>query len=327
METDLQLIAFDKDRRISSGTIHDVLSQLKERFDRGDPEALCFDVATGAQLDFDLRGSLGDVLERVQPSEQRGRGRPKLGVTGREVSLLPRHWEWLEQQPNGISATLRRLVEHAAKAEPGRERARNTRAALSRVLSALAGNRENYEEACRALFQSDDARFESLVASWPADVRSFALHQVREATRQERAAEANVTANAVIVRELYERVWSYGDYAAIGRLVAPRYTVHSDPGDPWEGQTLDHEQYRERVRYSRKAFPDLNFSIEDLVTDGQRVSVRWRGDGTHRGDLKGIPATGKRVSFRGQTIYEFDQGRVSGHCQIVDRLGFIEQLR
>lgn len=327
MQTDLQLIAFENDRRISSGSIQEVLSQLKERFERGEPDALCFDVPSGAQVDFDLRGSLSEVLERVQPGEQRGRGRPKLGVTGREVSLLPRHWEWLEQQPNGISATLRRLVEHAAKAEPGREQARNTRAALSRILSAMAGNRENYEEACRALFQGDDVRFESLITSWPADIRSFALHRAREATRQERAAEANVAANAVIIRDLYERVWSYGDYAAIGKLVAPRYTIHSDPGDPWEGQTLDHDGYRERVRYSRKAFPDLNFRIEDLVTDGQRVSVRWRAEGTQRGDLQGLPASGKRLSFNGQTIYEFDQGRVSAHCQIVDRLGFIEQLR
>ncbi|HET9933609.1 MAG TPA: DUF2239 family protein [Polyangiaceae bacterium] len=327
MPTDLQLIAFSGDRRISSGSIEEVLSLLKARFDRAEPDALCFDVQTGAQVDFDLRGTLPEVLARVQPNEQRGRGRPKLGVTGREVSLLPRHWEWLEQQPNGISATLRRLVEHATKADPGREQARNTRAALSRVLSAMAGNRENYEEACRALFQGDDARFESLIEAWPSDVRGFALHQAREATRQDRASRANVSAQGVVIRDLYERVWSYGDYAAIGKLVAPRYVVHSDPGDPWEGQTLDHDGYRERVRYSRKAFPDLNFTIEDIVTDGEKVSVRWRADGTHDGDLKGLPATGKKLSFHGQTVYEFADGRVSGHFQIVDRLGFIEQLR
>lgn len=326
METDGQVIVFSGDRRISSGPISEVLSHLKGRFERGEPDPLCFDVATGAQVDFDLRGTLEDVLERVRPQEQRGRGRPKLGVTGREVSLLPRHWDWLEQQPQGISATLRRLVEQAAKAAPGREQARNVRAALSRILSAMAGNRENYEEACRALFKGDDAAFEAFVETWPSDVRAFAVQRAREATRHERAGDAAVVDSAGVIRDLYSRVWSFGDYGAIEQLVAPRYTIHSDPGDPWDGKVLDPKEYLERVRYSRKAFPDLNFTIEEqLGTD--KVSVRWRAEGTHQGDLKGVAATGKHVVFRGQTMYEFENGKVCGHWQVVDRLGFIEQLR
>lgn len=325
MESAAQLIAFSEDRRISSGPISDVLSHLKARFDRGETEPLCFDVATGAQVDFDLRGTLDDVLERVRPNEPRGRGRPKLGVTGREVSLLPRHWEWLETQPQGISATLRRLIEQAAKANPGRERARDVRAALSRFLSSMAGNRENYEEACRALFKADDDRFEELVASWPSDVRAFAVQQAREATRLERS-QAGAATGAGVICALYERVWSLGDYASIESLVAPRYTIHSDPGDPWEGKTLDQKEYLERVRYSRRAFPDLNFTLEEHVGT-EKVSVRWRAEGTHEGDLKGLAASGKQVTFRGLTIYEFEQGKVCGHWQVVDRLGFIEQLR
>ena len=145
-----------------------------------------FEVETGRQVDFHLRRPLEEILEDALPSPSPGPGRPRLGVVSREVSLLPRHWDWLEQQPNGISAALRRLVEQAIKTEPGRERARRIRAASSRVLAALAGDRPNYEEACRALFAGDTARFEALIERWPKDIRDYALHQATEASSAER---------------------------------------------------------------------------------------------------------------------------------------------
>lgn len=320
-------LAFVGERRIASGTLQDLLPVLKQRVERGDEAPLCFDIQSGAQVDFDLRGSLADVLERYAPSVQRGRGRPKLGVEGKEISLFPRHWAWLEQQPNGASAAIRRLVEQASKHEPGREIARRIRAALSRILSAMAGNRENYEEACRALFAGDDQRFELLVSAWPADIRDFAVHQVKEAARAEREHGRDASEYTLIIKDLYQSIWSYGDYGAIGRLVAPAYTIHADPGDAWEGKTLDHEEYKQRVRYSRQAFPDLSFALDDILACGDRVSVRWHAEGTHAGDLKGLPATGKRLSFAGQTIYELERGLVRGHWQVVDRLGFFEQIR
>jgi predicted ester cyclase len=327
VNSDDQLIAFVGDRRITSGLITDVITHLKARFDRAEPDALIFDQRTGAQVDFDLRGPLADVLARAVPAEPRGRGRPKLGVAGREVSLLPRHWDWLEQQHTGASAAIRRLVEQASKTDPGREQARRIRAALSRFLSAMAGNREQYEEATRALFAGQDDRFDALTATWPTDIRAFALQQAREATRQERTSAAGSNANVTLIRDLYERVWTFGDYSAIDSLVALKYTIHLDPGDAWEGQTLDHAGYRERVRHSRQAFPDLVFTIDDTVAAGDKVAVRWRAEGTHEGDLTGIPATGKRVAFGGQTIYAVCDGRVSGHWQVVDRLGFYQQVR
>lgn len=130
-----------------------------------------------------------------------------------------------------------------------------------------------------------------------------------------------------IVEKLYNSVWSRGHLEEIQSLVSPAYTIHSDPGDAWEGQTLNRETYRERVLYSRTAFPDLNFTIEKIVAENNLVAVMWSAEGTHRGDLIGLAATGKCVSFNGQTFYEIKKDLVSGHWQTIDRLGFISQFR
>jgi steroid delta-isomerase-like uncharacterized protein len=130
-----------------------------------------------------------------------------------------------------------------------------------------------------------------------------------------------------VVADLHELVWSRGDYESVEAFVAPSYTVHSDPGDPWEGRSLDHTTYRARVQYSRDAFPDLEFAIQDIVSIDDRVAVRWTATGTHLGALPEIPATGKRLTFSGQTFYEMQDGRAAGHWQVVDRLGFVQQLR
>ncbi|MBN2573170.1 MAG: DUF2239 family protein [Deltaproteobacteria bacterium] len=184
MEPSTAYVAFAGARRVAAGALDDILPVLKRRFDADSSElVLVFDVDTGQQVDFDLRGSPAEVLARALPAPQKGPGRPRLGVTSREVSLLPRHWEWLERQPSGISAALRRLVDQAAKSHPGKERARRIRTALSQFLLGMAGNRPNYEEACRALFAGDVARFETLVQRWPKDIREYAVHQAREAAR------------------------------------------------------------------------------------------------------------------------------------------------
>lgn len=320
--------AFAGTRRVAAGPLREVLPVLKERFDRDRSDlVLVFDVDTGRQVDFDLRGSLDDVLERVAPPTPRGPGRPRLGVKSREVSLLPRHWEWLERQQSGISAAIRRLVERATGNQRGAERARAMRAALSPFLSAMAGNRANFEEACRALYGGDTERFRRLIQRWPKDIREFALERANAAAAaDDGGGGADPDLNARRVLEVHEVIWNHGDYAAIERLIAPRYTIHSDPGDRWEGQTLDRKTYEQRVRYSRAAFPDLVFTVHDRIAAGQRVSVRWTAQGTHAGDLTGLPATGKRVTFSGQTLYELRDGQLAGHWQVVDRLGFIQQV-
>ena len=188
MDTPARYLVFAGPRRIGAGPLQEILPVLKQRFD-ADPaeQVLVFDADSGEQVDFDLRGSLAEVLARAAPAP-RGPGRPRLGVTSREVSLLPRHWDWLEEQPSGISAALRRLVEAAMKAAPQRERARRIREGLSRFLSAMAGDRPQFEEATRALFAGDVARFEELVSRWPRDIREHAVERAREAARAEGAA-------------------------------------------------------------------------------------------------------------------------------------------
>jgi hypothetical protein len=153
-----------------------MLTGVKPRFD-DDPGApiVIFEDETGRHVDFDLRGSLAEVVARTAPPTPRsGPGRPKLGVVAREISLLPRHWEWLEQQPNGASAAIRRLVEEARKRDPEEERRRLAIEATSRVVSALAGNLPNYEEATRALFARNWTRFGELIAGWPKDIKGYA---------------------------------------------------------------------------------------------------------------------------------------------------------
>lgn len=182
METEMTYTAFESNRRIAAGGLRDLLPVLKRRFDLDPSEILLvFEDETGRQVDFDLRGTLDEVIEREAPPPSRGPGRPKLGVVSREVSLLPRHWEWLEQQPSGISAALRRLVDAARKAEPGKEKARQLRAAASRFMWAMAGNLPNYEETSRALFAGDHAQLETLTKKWPKDVRNHVVQMSKDA--------------------------------------------------------------------------------------------------------------------------------------------------
>ena len=175
--------AFIGDRLIANGPLEAILHPVKDRFDR-DPSTLflIFEEETGWPVDFDLRGSLDQVIARATPPKPRtGPGRPRLGVASREVSLLPRHWEWLEQQPNGASAALRRLVDQARLQEPDRQRSRRAREAVGRFLSAMAGNRPGYEEACRALYTVDRARFEKLIRKWPKDIKKYLQGRAGEA--------------------------------------------------------------------------------------------------------------------------------------------------
>lgn len=175
--------AFQGDRLLAHGPLRDVLSAVKKGVG-DDPGAmpLIFEDASGGEVDFDLRGSLPEVLEREAPLPRRsGRGRPRLGVVSREVSLLPGHWQWLEQQPGSISSTLRRLVQQARANETARDRARRAAAVAGRAMTALAGDREHFEEAYRALDAGDRRRFEALTAAWPGDIRGYVEHLARDA--------------------------------------------------------------------------------------------------------------------------------------------------
>jgi hypothetical protein len=167
--------AFEGARRIASGDLATVALAAKAVVDRGPTGAvLIFDDLDARPIEIDLRGTPAAVLERLVGPAPRGPGRPKLGVVAREVTLLPRHWEWLGAQPGGASAALRRLVEAARRADDGAARVRRSREAAFRFMSALAGNAAGFEEAIRALFAGDRTRFEALTEPWPADVRDHA---------------------------------------------------------------------------------------------------------------------------------------------------------
>ncbi|MDE2375708.1 DUF2239 family protein [Bradyrhizobium sp.] len=173
--------AFRGQRRLASGPVAEVALAVKRAQAQPGEPILIFDDASGRAVDFDLRGEEDEVLARLarpdtaqEPGAPRGRGRPKLGVMAREVTLLPRHWEWLNAQAGGASVALRKLVEEARRAHGERDRARQARDAAHHFMSAMAGNLVHFEEAARALFSEDRRRFEGLIADWPADIREHA---------------------------------------------------------------------------------------------------------------------------------------------------------
>jgi hypothetical protein len=194
--------AFAGHRRVAAGDLQTMLGGAKAYLDKHEHNSvLIFEDRTGAQIDFDFRGTMDDVLERLsthptfrvteadkESAAKAGPGRPKLGVVSREISLLPRHWEWLEEQPGGASASLRRLVEDARKKGQGPRDARKLREAIGRFMTAMGGDLEGYEEATRALYAKDLSAFEVRVARWPKDIREHAVRLAKEADVLEASA-------------------------------------------------------------------------------------------------------------------------------------------
>ncbi|MDB5732995.1 MAG: hypothetical protein JWQ03_2890 [Variovorax sp.] len=171
------LTVFAGFNRIANGRRSDVVAKLRTASLAPDTPLLVFDDATGAPLDLDLRVPTDPAgPPAANPTEAteaplRGVGRPRLGVVAREVTLLPRHWDWLNRQPGGASVALRRLVEEARRVHQGRDTVRESREATYRFMTAIAGGLAGFEEAARALFAGDRTRFKMLVEPWPEDVR------------------------------------------------------------------------------------------------------------------------------------------------------------
>ncbi|WP_175665491.1 DUF2239 family protein [Burkholderia ambifaria] len=187
--------AFDGHRRLVSGPLATVAPAVRQAAGDATPGTiLIFDDATGRAIDLDLRGTADEVRARYaaapadasapagEPTgegEPRGRGRPKLGVVSREVTLLPRHWDWLAAQPGGASVALRKLVEDARRTHAAADRRRDAQARAYHFMSAIAGDLPGFEEAARALYANDLARLAELIAGWPDDVRDHALALAR----------------------------------------------------------------------------------------------------------------------------------------------------
>jgi len=183
-------IAFAEQCCVARGEARDVAAAVKAFVD-GHPQVpvAVFDAVSSQPVELDLRGSVAAVLKRLptpapaapsapdpSPGETpRGPGRPKLGVVAREVTLLPRHWDWLASQPGGASVALRKLVESAQRARAASDRQREAAESAYRFMHALAGNAAGFEEASRALFAGDLVRLQAQVAAWPRDVRMHLL--------------------------------------------------------------------------------------------------------------------------------------------------------
>lgn len=171
--------AFDGHALVASGSPAEVARAVKRVLDR-DPERMpvILDDATGQPVEIDFRGSVDEVLARLQPAAAegaaRGAGRPRLGVVAREVTLLPRHWHWLNSQPGGASVTLRKLVEEARRNLSAKDRARLAGEAADRFMRVVAGDLAGYEEASRALWRGDRDAFNRHTRGWPKDVREHA---------------------------------------------------------------------------------------------------------------------------------------------------------
>lgn len=185
--------SFAGHRRLAVGTLlANVLAVRRASESAVEGPVLVFDDATGRVVDVDTRGCEADIAARlaatapvaaaprsetesVGSTEPRGRGRPRLGVVAREVTLLPRHWEWLAAQPGGASVALRKLVEEARRTGTVKDGQREAQERAYRFMSAVAGDLPGFEEATRALFANDGVRMRELTAAWPTDVRDYAL--------------------------------------------------------------------------------------------------------------------------------------------------------
>ncbi|RYX86450.1 DUF2239 family protein [bacterium] len=179
--------AFHGQQSIASGDLAAVVQSAKDVVDQV-PHAsiLVFDNTTSRQVEIDFRGTRDEVLQRLAPPEaapaesveveESKVGRPKLGVVAREVTLLPRHWDWLASQPASASVTLRKLVEEARRNSVALDNARLAQEATNRFMMIMAGNLPGFEEASRALYRKDKEKFEQTIAEWPADIRDHINH-------------------------------------------------------------------------------------------------------------------------------------------------------
>lgn len=187
--------SFDGWKRIAHGNLETNVLAVKRAMESGSlGPILIFNDHTGCVVEVDIRGTDAEALARLpkeSPNNEtyesesveadqssfppRGRGRPKLGVIAREVTLLPRHWDWLSAQPGGASVALRKLVEEAKRSTATREDRRKSQERAYQFMSVMAGDMAGFEESTRALFAGDSNKFIQLTAEWPSDVRDYAL--------------------------------------------------------------------------------------------------------------------------------------------------------
>jgi uncharacterized protein len=184
-------VAFVGATLLASGRLDEVVAIAKAAFDKDSAlSPWVFDATTSARIDIDLGGSREQVNARLPQAPHppvRGPGRPKLGVVAREVTLLPRHWEWLSTQQGGASVALRKLVEQARKTGSSADDRRKGQEAAYKFMTAIGGDYIGYEDATRALFAGEGTKFMALIDVWPKDVRAHLERLGQAAFRREDA--------------------------------------------------------------------------------------------------------------------------------------------
>lgn len=180
--------AFDAHSLIAYGDLAEVVLKIKGSIGKASISTiLIFSDITGKTIDFNFHGSKQEILKRlevytsVQDAEpSSGPGRPKLGVVSREVSLLPRHWEWLATQRGGASATIRTLIEDTMKKASAGQSAKQIQDRVYQIMSVLAGDLSDYEEALRAMYKKDKKSFLGYIEGWPKDVQNYLVKSSKE---------------------------------------------------------------------------------------------------------------------------------------------------
>lgn len=129
-----------------------------------------------------------------------------------------------------------------------------------------------------------------------------------------------------LLRQFMEVVWNNKDFDKVESFVHPEYTIHLDTADPWEGKTLSHQDFKERLQYSFNSFPDMHFEISSVIEEDSHVAITWVLTGTNLGNIGEYPATNKRIKTKGITIYHFKDGLINGHTQVFDRTTVMTQL-
>lgn len=128
--------------------------------------------------------------------------------------------------------------------------------------------------------------------------------------------------NKALARRVIEGCFNQGNLALADELFAPDYVDHDAP----PGFPAGVEGFKQQVTMYRTAFPDVHITIEDQVTEGDKIVTRWSARGTHQGELMGIPPTNKEVTVTGIAIDRIDRGKIVEHWEIFDQLGMMQQL-
>lgn len=187
MNTKETYTVFEKHSLLFRGTLREVVLKVKKHLGKeANSLVLIFSDTTGKTMDVNFQGNEKEVLKRLEvyfaQDEEKdtvGPGRPKLGVISREVSLLPRHWEWLANQPGGASSALRKLVDEAKGNPASASNVKQLQERAYRFMSVVAGDLAGYEGALRALYRGDHKNFSLHIREWPKDVKAHLLQMTR----------------------------------------------------------------------------------------------------------------------------------------------------